>query len=97
MCAFILQTLSGDRDFGVKLNKVFENHGSLPGNVRIHAFHGTYADYMISVSSIITILCILRFLNLILYFITFLVYICSYSNYARNVTFTISRIYINYY
>ncbi|RIA98985.1 high-temperature-induced dauer-formation protein [Glomus cerebriforme] len=48
MCAFILQTLSGDRDFGVKLNKVFENHGSLPGNVRIHAFHGTYADYMIS-------------------------------------------------
>ncbi|CAI2180637.1 19593_t:CDS:10 [Funneliformis geosporum] len=48
MCAFILQTLSGDRDFGVKLNKVFENHGSLPANVRIHAFNGTYADYMIS-------------------------------------------------
>src|SRR3954447_17938515 len=52
MCAFILQTLSGDRDFGVKLNKAFENHGSLPGNVRIHAFHGTYADYMISVNII---------------------------------------------
>ncbi|CAG8593787.1 3735_t:CDS:10 [Funneliformis mosseae] len=48
MCAFILQTLSGDRDFGVKLNKPFENHGSLPANVRIQAFNGTYADYMIS-------------------------------------------------
>ncbi|CAG8509868.1 1865_t:CDS:10 [Ambispora gerdemannii] len=47
MCAFILQTISADRNFGVKLNKVFEGHSSLPSNVRIPAFHGTYADFMI--------------------------------------------------
>ncbi|CAJ0753766.1 6874_t:CDS:10 [Entrophospora sp. SA101] len=47
MCAFILQTLSSDREFAIRLNKVFEGHGSLPGNVRIPAFYGTYADYMI--------------------------------------------------
>ncbi|KAF0344411.1 ubp5 interacting protein ftp10 [Gigaspora margarita] len=48
MCAFILQTLSADRNFGMKLNKQFEGHGSLPSTVRISAFNtGTYADYMI--------------------------------------------------
>ncbi|CAG8439428.1 1323_t:CDS:10 [Ambispora leptoticha] len=47
MCAFILQTISADRNFGVKLNKTFEGHSSLPSNVRIAAFHGTYADFMI--------------------------------------------------
>jgi hypothetical protein len=50
MCAFILQTLSSDREFAIRLNKVFEGHGSLPGSVRIPAFYGTYADYMIIVS-----------------------------------------------
>ncbi|KAG9288895.1 hypothetical protein G9A89_019517 [Geosiphon pyriformis] len=47
MCAFMLQTISSERNFGVKLNKAFEGHGSLPSNVRIPAFHGTYADFMI--------------------------------------------------
>ncbi|RUP45654.1 high-temperature-induced dauer-formation protein-domain-containing protein [Jimgerdemannia flammicorona] len=47
MCAFILQTLSSDRAFGVKLNKVFDGHSSLPPNVRIQAFHGSYADFLI--------------------------------------------------
>ncbi|CAG8738664.1 13751_t:CDS:10, partial [Cetraspora pellucida] len=53
MCAFILQTLSADRNFGMKLNKQFEGYGSLPSNVRISAFNaGTYADYMIIVSEL---------------------------------------------
>ncbi|RUS19921.1 high-temperature-induced dauer-formation protein-domain-containing protein [Endogone sp. FLAS-F59071] len=47
MCAFILQTLSSDRTFGVKLNKPFDGHSSLPPNVRIAAFHGSYADFLI--------------------------------------------------
>src|SRR5689334_21412089 len=53
MCAFILQAISSEREFGIRLNKSFERHGSLPGNVRIPAFHGTYADFMIIVSLII--------------------------------------------
>ncbi|KAI7852075.1 high-temperature-induced dauer-formation protein-domain-containing protein, partial [Circinella umbellata] len=47
MCAFILQTLSSDRTFGVKLNRPFDGHSSLPAAVRIPAFHGTYADFLI--------------------------------------------------
>ncbi|KAI9321708.1 high-temperature-induced dauer-formation protein-domain-containing protein [Dichotomocladium elegans] len=47
MCAFILQTLSSDRTFGVKLNRTFDGHSSLPANIRIPAFHGTYADFLI--------------------------------------------------
>ena len=50
MCAFILQTLSSDRTFGVKLNRPFDGHSSLPAAVRIPAFHGTYADFLIIVS-----------------------------------------------
>lgn len=50
MCAFILQTLSSDRAFGVKLNRAFSGHSSLPSSIRIPAFHGTYADFLIIVS-----------------------------------------------
>ncbi|CAG8556077.1 1200_t:CDS:10 [Paraglomus brasilianum] len=55
MCAFILQAISSEREFGIRLNKSFERHGSLPGNVRIPAFHGTYADFMIiSIQALVT-------------------------------------------
>ncbi|KAI8350341.1 high-temperature-induced dauer-formation protein-domain-containing protein [Choanephora cucurbitarum] len=47
MCSFILQTLSSDRTFSVKLNKPFDGHGALPVNIKIPNFHGTYADYLI--------------------------------------------------
>ncbi|KAI8877401.1 hypothetical protein K501DRAFT_337444 [Backusella circina FSU 941] len=47
MCTFILQTLSSDRTFSVKLNKTFEGHASLPMNSKIPNFQGSYADYFI--------------------------------------------------
>ncbi|EPB85631.1 hypothetical protein HMPREF1544_07625 [Mucor circinelloides 1006PhL] len=47
MCSFILQTLSSDRTFSVKLNKPFDGHASLPTNSRIPNFQGSYADYLI--------------------------------------------------
>ncbi|KAL1922360.1 uncharacterized protein VTP21DRAFT_9899 [Calcarisporiella thermophila] len=47
MCVFMLQTLSADRNFGIKLNNTFYGHASLPPNIRIPAFHGTYADFLI--------------------------------------------------
>ncbi|KAI8980299.1 high-temperature-induced dauer-formation protein-domain-containing protein [Pilobolus umbonatus] len=47
MCSFMLQTLSSDRKFSVKLNKPFEGHASLPNNIRIPNFQGSYADYLI--------------------------------------------------
>ncbi|KAF9341526.1 hypothetical protein BGZ91_007183 [Linnemannia elongata] len=47
MCAYMLQTLSKDRAFGRTLNRPFDGHASLPANVRIHNFHGTYGDYLI--------------------------------------------------
>jgi hypothetical protein len=50
MSAFVLQTLSSDRAFGVKLNKPFDGHSSLPNSVRLPAFHGSYADFVIIVS-----------------------------------------------
>lgn len=49
MCACMLQTLSKDRAFGHTLNRPFDGHASLPANVRIHNFHGTYGDYLICV------------------------------------------------
>jgi hypothetical protein len=49
MCAFILQTLSKDKAFGSCLNKSFDGHASLPANVRMQNFHGTYGDYLICV------------------------------------------------
>lgn len=50
MCSFILQTLSADRTFSVKINKQFEGHASLPINMRLPNFQGSYADYLILVS-----------------------------------------------
>ncbi|KAI7907919.1 high-temperature-induced dauer-formation protein-domain-containing protein [Cokeromyces recurvatus] len=47
MCSFTLQMLSSNRTFSVKLNKSFDGHASLPINIRIPNFQGTYADYLI--------------------------------------------------
>jgi hypothetical protein len=54
MCVFVLQTLSVEPNFGKSLNKTFEGQESLPPSIRIPNFHGTYADYVITV-------CILTF------------------------------------
>lgn len=51
MCVFVLQTLSTEPNFGKKLNKKFEGQDSLPASIRIPNFHGTYADYLVTVSS----------------------------------------------
>ncbi|KAI8326930.1 high-temperature-induced dauer-formation protein-domain-containing protein [Choanephora cucurbitarum] len=47
MCAFILQTLSSEKEYCVKLNKPFTTHASLPNVIRLYAFNGTYADFLI--------------------------------------------------
>ncbi|KAF9120770.1 hypothetical protein BGW39_011109 [Mortierella sp. 14UC] len=47
MCACMLQTLSNDKAFGHTLNRPFDGHPSLPANVRIQNFRGTYGDYLI--------------------------------------------------
>ena len=52
MCIFVLQTLSVESHFGKSLNKTFEGQESLPASIRIPNFHGTYADYLITVSHI---------------------------------------------
>jgi hypothetical protein len=49
MCVFVLQTLSVEPNFGKSLNKTFEGQESLPPSIRIPNFHGTYADYVITV------------------------------------------------
>jgi hypothetical protein len=49
MCIFVLQTLSVEPQFGKNLNKTFEGQESLPASIRIPNFHGTYADYVITV------------------------------------------------
>ena len=51
MCIFVLQTMSVEPNFGKSLNKRFENQETLPQSIRIPNFHGTYADYLITVSS----------------------------------------------
>lgn len=51
MCIFVLQTLSVEPQFGKSLNKTFEGQDSLPQSIRIPNFHGTYADYVITVRS----------------------------------------------
>ncbi|EAT81721.2 hypothetical protein SNOG_11222 [Parastagonospora nodorum SN15] len=48
MCVFVLQTLSVEPNFGKSLNKTFEGQESLPPSIRIPNFHGTYADYVIT-------------------------------------------------
>lgn len=47
MCAFMLQTLSSNKDYSTKLNKPFTTHASLPSLIRLYAFNGTYADFLI--------------------------------------------------
>ncbi|KAF3770686.1 hypothetical protein M406DRAFT_285421 [Cryphonectria parasitica EP155] len=55
MCAFLLQTLSVEKSFGVNLNKNFEAQETLPPVVRIQGFRGTYADFLIqSIYNLIT-------------------------------------------
>lgn len=55
MCAFLLQTLSVEASFGSHLNKVFEGQESLPASIRINAFRGTYADFLLhSIYTLIT-------------------------------------------
>lgn len=51
MCAFLLQTLSVETNFGINLNKNFEGQDTLPPSIRIASFRGTYADFLIQVSS----------------------------------------------
>ena len=48
MCVFILQTMSVEPNFGKSLNKRFGGQDTLPLNIRIQNFHGTYADYLIT-------------------------------------------------
>ncbi|KAK0719601.1 high-temperature-induced dauer-formation protein-domain-containing protein [Lasiosphaeris hirsuta] len=47
MCAFLLQTLSVEKNFGLNLNKTFEAQDTLPPAIRIVGFRGTYADFLI--------------------------------------------------
>lgn len=49
MCVFILQTLSTEENFGKRLNHEFEGQDSLPANMRLEKFKGTYADFLIIV------------------------------------------------
>ena len=55
MCVFVLQTLSVEANFGKSLNKKFEAQETLPQNIRIPNFRGTYADFLIiSIHTLIT-------------------------------------------
>ncbi|KAK7955052.1 Ubp5-interacting protein [Apiospora saccharicola] len=55
MCAFLLQTLSVEPKFGMKLNKSFEGQNTLPLVIRIAGFRGSYADFLIqTIYSLIT-------------------------------------------
>ncbi|XHF99982.1 hypothetical protein AWENTII_003458 [Aspergillus wentii] len=55
MCIFILQTMSVEANFGKSLNKKFEAQETLPLNIRIPGFKGSYADYLImSIHTLIT-------------------------------------------
>lgn len=55
MCAFLLQTLSVETNFGVNLNKIFECQDTLPVSIRVPGFRGTYGDFLIhSIYNLIT-------------------------------------------
>ncbi len=55
MCAFLLQTLSVEKNFGINLNKPFDAQDTLPPAIRIPNFRGTYADFLIqSIYGLIT-------------------------------------------
>ena len=49
MCIFILQTMSTEQNFGRNLFKTFEGQESLPQNIRIPNFRGSYGDFLIMV------------------------------------------------
>jgi len=51
MCVFLLQTLSVEPNFGKSLNKRFEAQDTLPANIRIQSFNGSYGDFLIHVKS----------------------------------------------
>jgi hypothetical protein len=57
MCAFLLQTLSVEKNFGVNLNKSFEGQDTLPPAIRIAGFRGTYGDFLLQVSKYMRCLC----------------------------------------
>ncbi|KAI0459808.1 high-temperature-induced dauer-formation protein-domain-containing protein [Xylaria acuta] len=55
MCAFLLQTLSVEKSFGINLNKHFGAQDTLPTVIRIPNFNGTYGDFLIqSIYNLIT-------------------------------------------
>ncbi|KAK4105076.1 hypothetical protein N658DRAFT_493184 [Parathielavia hyrcaniae] len=55
MCAFLLQTLSVEKNYGVNLNKSFQAQDTLPPAIRIAGFRGTYGDFLIqSIYALIT-------------------------------------------
>ncbi|KAI1155745.1 high-temperature-induced dauer-formation protein-domain-containing protein [Nemania diffusa] len=55
MCAFLLQTLSVEKNFGINLNKNFGAPDTLPTVIRIPNFKGTYGDFLIqSIYNLIT-------------------------------------------
>ncbi|KAI1175509.1 high-temperature-induced dauer-formation protein-domain-containing protein [Nemania sp. FL0916] len=55
MCAFLLQTLSVEKNFGVNLNGHFGAQETLPPVIRIPNFRGTYGDFLIqSIYNLIT-------------------------------------------
>ncbi|KAK9389068.1 high-temperature-induced dauer-formation protein-domain-containing protein [Lipomyces mesembrius] len=62
LCAYVLQTISCDSVFSVRLNKSFDSHHALPSSMRISGWDsssagsgGTYADYLLlSIYSLIT-------------------------------------------
>lgn len=74
MCVFVLQTLSTEENFGKRLNHEFEGQASLPANMRLEKFKGTYADFLIIVRNFspVTIDLLIR-----------TVYSCSYHNEQR--------------
>lgn len=47
MCAFLLQTLSVEKNFGLNLNKPLAAQETLPAVMRIQGFRGSYADFLI--------------------------------------------------
>jgi len=51
MCTFVLQTLSSESSFGKHVNKVFEGQETLPMEIRLPSFRGSYADFLIIVSA----------------------------------------------
>lgn len=55
MCAFVLQTLSVEKNFGLHLNKPFERQDTLPACIRINGFKGSYTDFLLhSIYNLIT-------------------------------------------